>query len=160
MSTRLLGVVAILSVVATFSPTAATEPQAAPTTPAPVEGEQPERVSPQIILESQKPPKYPPAARAARYTGAVTLQVVVLTDGSVSDVKVLHCTRPKVGFEEAAMAAVKKWRFVPGRIGDDPAEVDLRFRLNFTLGGVSLASETIPGGTAPASSGDSTTSYK
>lgn len=160
MSTRLLGVVVILSVVATISPTAATEQEATPTTPAPVEGEQPERVSPQIILESQKPPKYPPAAHAARYTGAVTLEVVVLTDGSVSQAKVLHCTRPKVGFEEAAMDAVKQWRFVPGRIGDDPAEVTLRFRLNFAPGGVSLASETIPGGGAPASPSGSTTSFK
>ena len=160
MSTRLLGVVVILSVVATLSPTVATEPEAPPATAEAEQAEQDERVSPQIILESQKPPKYPPAAYAARYTGAVTLEVVVLTDGKVGEVKVLHCTRPKVGFEEAALTAVKKWRFEPGRIGENPAEVTLRFRLNFTPGGVSLASETIPGGTSPSSSSGSSTSFK
>ena len=72
------------------------------------------------------------------------IEMVVLTDGKVGEIKVLQCTRPKMGFEEAAVAAVKKWRFEPGRIGDEPAEVTLRIRLNFAPGGVSLASETIP----------------
>ena len=160
MSTRLLGIVVLLSVVVTFSPAAATEPETPPAAPATAESTEPEQVSPQVILETQKPPKYPPAAFAARYTGTVALEVQVLTDGKVGEVKVLHCTRPKMGFEEAAVAAVKKWRFEPGRIGDDPAEVTLRLRLNFAPGGVSMASETIPGGTAPASSSGSTTSFK
>ena len=95
-----------------------------------------------------------------RYTGAVRLEAVVLPDGKVGEVKVLDCTRPKVGFEEAAVAAVKKWRFEPGRVGDVPAEVTLRFRLNFVPGAVSLASETIPGGTAPASGAGSPTTFK
>lgn len=160
MTTRLLGAVLFLSLVATLSPAVATEQETAPAAPEPAEGEQPERVSPQIILETQKPPTYPPAAYAARYTAAVRLEIVVLTDGTVGDVKVLDCTRPKMGFEDEAMAAVKKWRFVPGRIGDEPAEVTLRFRLNFVPGGVSLASETIPGGTAPSTSPGSATSFK
>jgi len=166
MTTRLLGAVLFLSLVATLSPAVATEQETAPEAPAapeasePAEGEQPERVSPQIILETQKPPLYPPAAFAARYTAAVRLEIVVLTDGTVGDVKVLDCTRPKMGFEDAAMAAVKNWRFVPGRVGEEPAEVTLRFRLNFVPGGVSLASETIPGGTSPSTSTGSATSFK
>ena len=107
MSIRLLGVVVFLSVVATFSPAAATEQETPPAAPETAEAEEPERVSPQIILETQKPPKYPPAAFAARYTGTVALEVQVLTDDKVGEVKVLHCTRPKMGFEEAAVAAVK-----------------------------------------------------
>ena len=160
MSTRLLGIVVLLSVIATVFPAVATEQEAPPVEPQAVEGEEPERVSPQIILATQKPPNYPPAAFAARYTAAVRLEIVVLTDGKVGDVKVLDCTRPKMGFEEAAVTAVKKWRFEPGRIGDDPAEVTLRFRLNFVPGGVRLASETIPGGGTPASSSGSPTSFK
>jgi len=154
MSTRLLGIVVLLSVVVTFSPAAATE------APATAESSEPEQVSPQVILETQKPPKYPPAAFAARYTGTVTLEVVVLVDGKIGKAKVLHCTRPKMGFEEAALAAVKQWRFEPGRIGDEPAEVTLRFRLNFAPGGVSLSSETIPGGSSPSSSSGSTSNIK
>ena len=160
MPPRLPGIVVFLSLVATISPVVATEQATDPVVPVTAEGEKPEQVSPQIILATQKPPIYPPAAFAARYTGAVQLEVVVLTDGKVGDVKVLHCSRPKMGFEKAAVDAVKKWRFEPGRIGEVPAEVTLRFRLNFVPGGVSLASETIPGGAAPASSSGSTTSVK
>ena len=160
MSTRLLGIVVLLSVVVTFSPAAATEPETPPAAPATAEGTEPEQVSPQVILETQKPPKYPPAAFAARYTGTVTLEVVVMVDGKIGKAKVLHCTRPKMGFEEAALAAVKQWRFEPGRIGDEPAEVTLRFRLNFAPGGVSLSSETIPGGSSPSSSSGSTSNIK
>ncbi len=160
MPPKLLGIVVVLSLVATISPVVATEQATDLAIPATAEGEEPKHVSPQIILATQKPPTYPPAAFAARYTGAVRLEVVVLTDGKVGDVKVLHCSRPKMGFEEATVAAVKKWRFEPGRIGEVPAEVTLRFRLNFVPGGVSLASETIPGGSAPAPSSGSTTSFK
>lgn len=160
MPPRLPGIVVFLSLVATIFPVVATEQTPDLAVPATAEGEEPEHVSPQIILATQKPPIYPPAAEAARYTGTVRLEVVVLTDGKVGDVKVLHCSRPKMGFEEAAVAAVKKWRWEPGRIGEVPAEVTLRFRLNFVPGGVSLASETIPGGTAPAASSGSTTGFK
>jgi protein TonB len=149
----------IVSVVAVLSPVFASE-EAPPAESAKGESEEPQRVSPRIILESQKPPRYPPAAKAARYTGQVWLQAVIGTDGMVGEIKVLECTRPKVGFEEAAVEAVKQWRFEPGRLGDEPAEVTLRFRLNFSPGGVSLASETIPGGTAPSTSTSSTTSFK
>ena len=93
-------------------------------------------VPPQIILESQGVPVYPPAAFAARFSGAVMVEATVLEDGTVSEVKVLKCTRPKVGFEQAAIDAVKKWRFEPGRKGDEAVEFSLKFRLNFSGEGV------------------------
>jgi len=159
--------VLFLSLAATISPTPAQQAEEAQETAPPPDAtaqtqEQDElpRFSPQVILETQKPPKYPPAALAARYTGSVVLETVVLETGKVGSVKVLECTRPKVGFEQAAMDAVKKWRFEPGRVGDRPAEVTLRFRLNFNPGGVSLASEKVPGGTAPAMSTSSSPTSK
>ena len=160
MKTRLRFVVLILSMAALFCPAVATEQEPPPADPALAQGEEPEKVSPEIILATQKPPVYPPAAFAARYTAAVHVEIVVLKDGTVGEAKVLKCTRPKMGFEEAALDAVRKWRFEPGRIGDEPAEVTLRFRLSFVPGGVRLASETIPGGTAPAASSGSPTSFK
>jgi protein TonB len=160
MSIRLLGIVAFLSLAATISPALATVGEPSDPEPESAAVEEPVRVSPRVILESQKPPKYPPAARDARYTGEVVVQAVVLATGQVGEVKVLKCSRPKVGFEEAAIDAVKKWRFEPGRVDDKPAEVTLRFRLNFAPGGVSLASETMPGGSAPSMGSSSTTSTK
>ena len=98
-------------------------------------GERGDVTSPQIILETQKPPVFPPAALAARYTGSVMLEITVDKAGKVSTADVLECSRPKVGFEEAAVAAVKKWRFEPGRHGGDAVEFTLKFRLNFNRAG-------------------------
>jgi TonB family protein len=110
----------------------------APTAEAPSEA-----VPPQIILSSQKQPLYPPAAFKARYTGSVTVEMTVGKDGAVGDAKVLHCTRPKVGFEEAAIDAVKQWRFEPGTVDGEPVDVVTRLNLNFTRVGVGEAPEAV-----------------
>jgi len=92
-------------------------------------------VGPQIILKTQEPPVFPPAAKAARFSGSVMVEAVVLKDGKVGDVKVLDCTRPKVGFEQASIDAVKKWRFEPGTKAGEPVEYVLKFRMNFSGAG-------------------------
>jgi TonB family protein len=94
-----------------------------------------ELIGPQIILATQQPPVYPPAAEAGRFSGSVTLVAAVLKDGRIGHVKVVDCTRPKVGFEQAAVDAVKKWRFEPGQKDGEPVEFSLKFRLNFSGGG-------------------------
>jgi len=116
----------------------------------------PELIPPQVILTSQTVPVFPPAAKAGRFSGTVMLETTVLADGKVGNVKVLDCTRPKVGFEEAAVAAVKKWRFEPGRRDGEPVEYALRFRLNFAGAGdvprVSAGSFSEAGGGSSGSS--------
>lgn len=98
-------------------------------------------IPPQIILGTQKQPEFPPAAWDARYTGAVLLELTVLEDGAVGDVEVVRCTHPKVGFEEAAVAAVKKWRFEPGLENGEPISVQTRLKLNFTRVGVGVRAQ-------------------
>jgi TonB family protein len=93
-----------------------------------------EVLPPHIILSTQRAPEYPPAALAGRFNGSVMLEALVLADGTVGDVQVLSCTRPKVGFEDAVIDAVKSWQFEPGRKNGEPVEFTLKFRLNFTGG--------------------------
>jgi len=64
---------------------------------------------PQVILRSQ--PVYPIAARSLGAEGQVRLRVSVLPDGRVDQASVLDCSRPGVGFEAAALDAVKGWRY-------------------------------------------------
>lgn len=91
---------------------------------------------PQIIPASQKAPPYPPAALAGRFTGSVKVSVKVLSDGTVGEVKVLECSHRNIGFEEAAVAAVKEWRFEPALGGDGhPIEYTTSYRLNFRNSG-------------------------
>jgi protein TonB len=111
-----------------------------------VAGEEPEQpepamddrigvVPPQIILASQKAPEYPPAALAARFTGTVKVMAEVLPDGSVGKVEIVECTHKNVGFEEAAIEAVKKWRFEPALKDGSPTDYMAQFRLNFKSAG-------------------------
>ncbi len=55
-------------------------------------------------------PEYPQREKAQGITGKVELQFRIADDGRVSDIRVLHSTSA-VAFEQAAIAALKQWRF-------------------------------------------------
>lgn len=57
-------------------------------------------------------PKYPRNALRRNITGSVDVKFSVARDGSVFDVQVVDST-PGTVFDEAAIAAVEKWRFEP-----------------------------------------------
>jgi len=68
---------------------------------------------PVLIESTKRTPVYPELGRKARLTGSVILEAVVQKDGSVSEIKVLRTPRAGMGFEEAAIDAVRQWRFRP-----------------------------------------------
>ncbi len=96
-------------------------PSAVPAAP------QGERV-PQVVVRTQ--PAYPVAARSLGVEGQVTLRLSVLPDGGVERAAVLDCSRPGVGFEAAAVDAVKRWRYesVPAGFGRRNVIVTVQFR--------------------------------
>jgi protein TonB len=57
-------------------------------------------------------PTYPAQALARGQSGEVRVRVTVDTDGRVTDVLVLSASPPGV-FDQAAVKAVRKWRFEP-----------------------------------------------
>ena len=75
-------------------------------------------------------PQYPPEAGRARIEGTVVLMAVIGTDGSVKDVRI-ESGLPILA--QAAMDAVKQWRYKPYMIDGEPVEVDSRITINFTL---------------------------
>lgn len=86
---------------------------AADNTPAPA---QPARASNELRSVSQADPRYPPAAQRAGAGGSVQVEFTVLTDGSVSDVRIVSSEVPRQfarDFEREAISAVKRWRFQP-----------------------------------------------
>jgi TonB family protein len=118
-------------------------PSLAGTNSAPVDVHSADIDPPEIIFESRAAPVFPPAAQAARFSGVVTVQVVIDRTGRVVSAAVVECTHPRVGFEEAALEAVKKWRFVPAKSHGDPVPYVTRFRLTFDRRGTGV----IPVGT-------------
>jgi len=76
-------------------------------------------------------PKYPEAARQARMTGVVVLECVISKRGNVTSVKVLRGM--PLGLTEAAVSAVKKWKFKPSTLNGKPVSVIYVLTVRFTL---------------------------
>jgi periplasmic protein TonB len=77
-------------------------------------------------------PQYPQQARAEGKTGAVVLEIVVLADGTVGNVKVVRGEEP---FASTAVETVKKWRYEPARYKGLPISVYRTFQVTFKLTG-------------------------
>lgn len=76
------------------------------------------------------PPQYPPEAGRERIEGTVVLMTVIGKDGSVQDVQVVSGL-PLLA--QAAIDAVKQWRYKPYLLNGEPVEIDSRVTINFTL---------------------------
>jgi TonB family protein len=75
-------------------------------------------------------PDYPEEARNRQLQGAVVLDIHIGQDGTVQDTKLVS-GEPLLA--DAAMAAVRQWRFQPRLVDGAPAEMQTRITLNFRL---------------------------
>ncbi|MES2831464.1 MAG: energy transducer TonB [Pseudomonadota bacterium] len=78
------------------------------------------------------PPVYPPMARRMGEEGKVMLRVYVTPQGTAGEVKV-HTSSGSTMFDDAAQAAVKAWRFVPARQGENPIAAWVQVPIVFKL---------------------------
>jgi len=76
-------------------------------------------------------PKYPKQARRQSISATVIVTGVVGTDGRYRKVKVVRSTVDGMGFEEAALNAVAKWRYTPGMVEGRPVPVPSTVRVRF-----------------------------
>lgn len=91
------------------------------------------RLAPRVVeanLIHDVAPTYPPEAGRERIEGSVVLLAVIGKDGSVQDVRV-ESGLPVLA--QAAIDAVKQWRYRPYLLNGEPVEVDSRITINFTL---------------------------
>jgi protein TonB len=75
-------------------------------------------------------PTYPPEAGRARIEGTVVLLAVIAKDGTVLDVRV-ESGLPVLA--QAAIDAVKQWRYKPYLLNGEPIDVDSQITINFSL---------------------------
>ncbi|MDD3236255.1 MAG: energy transducer TonB, partial [Candidatus Cloacimonetes bacterium] len=77
-------------------------------------------------------PEYPDFAKRAKQQGTVVLEVEVLKDGSVRQITVKRSVPG--GLDEAAIAAVRKVKFQPGRSSGQPVDclviIPVEFKIN------------------------------
>lgn len=77
-------------------------------------------------------PAYPPIARRAGEQGRVLLRVLVTPSGTAEAVE-LRTSSGSPRLDQAAIATVKRWRFVPARRGADPVAAWVLVPIQFTL---------------------------
>jgi protein TonB len=83
------------------------------------------------VIISRVEPAYPPIARRQALTGQVSLRALVNERGTVDNVEVLATTRRD--FSDAAIAAVRRWRFTPAMKDGVPVKVWHQVQISFTL---------------------------
>ena len=84
----------------------------------------------EAALLNKVQPQYPPAARLMHIAGTVRLQAIIGKDGRVRDVQVLSGHPLLV---QAALAAVREWRYRPTELNHEIVEVETEITVNFVL---------------------------
>jgi protein TonB len=108
---------------------------AAPPPPPPPKQTQRIKLGGQVVaakLVAQPQPLYPALARQARIQGNVVLHAIIDKDGRVGELQVVSGHPLLV---QAALEAVKNWRYQPTQLNGEPVEVDTTITVSFVLGG-------------------------
>jgi TonB family protein len=96
-----------------------------PSAPLPIGGD----VKPARLLKSTSP-VYPPAARVQRIAGDVKLDALIDAAGNVSATKII--SGPTL-LHQAAIAAVKQWKYEPAQLNGGPTSMHLTVTVEFRL---------------------------
>ncbi|MBV8206880.1 MAG: TonB family protein [Acidobacteria bacterium] len=83
-------------------------------------------------LIRQAPPEYPREARNAGIQGTVVLNVVISKSG---DIQYVEFVSGDSLLAQAAIAAVKRWKYRPWSLNGEPVEVESTVKVNFRLAG-------------------------
>ena len=97
-------------------------------------GDEPMRITaavqqPQLIKKVEPP--YPELARRSKIQGVVILEAVITKEGNVEEVKVLRSLHPMM--DQAAVNAVKQWKYKPAMLNGKPVKVYFTVTVNFKL---------------------------
>lgn len=82
------------------------------------------------LLIQKTIPRYPPIAVASRTQGTVVLQATISRGGTIEN---LHVISGPVMLHQAAMDAVRNWRYRPYLLSGEPVEVETTVNVVFKL---------------------------
>lgn len=83
------------------------------------------------IVLTKVDPEYSEEARKAKFSGTVTLEVIVDKEGRVRGIRVVRSLG--MGLDEKAIEAVSQWKFRPGMKGRQPVNVRATIEVSFRL---------------------------
>jgi protein TonB len=84
------------------------------------------------MLIQKSTPTYPPIAKTARVSGTVVLQAIISKTGTIDD---LHVISGPEMLREAALNAVRSWRYRPYMLNNQPIAVETTVNVIFSLNG-------------------------
>jgi periplasmic protein TonB len=106
---------------------------------APVVAAKPPAPAPDAVTQTARPqggyqvrPAYPAAPRRLGIQGTTMLRVHILADGRIGDVRVEH-SAGHPDLDQAAMEAVRRWRFEPARRGAEAVAMWVLLPVEFRL---------------------------
>jgi protein TonB len=83
-----------------------------------------------VFIEGPQP-RYTEIARRAGVQGSVVVEAVINEQGRVTDVRVLKAL--PMGLDQAAVEAMRSWRFQPATLANKPVKVYYTLTVNFNL---------------------------
>jgi TonB family protein len=98
--------------------------------PPQLEATRPKLTKPPALLEFVEA-TYPEAEKASGRAATVLLQIAISAAGAVEDAAVVESAGP--AFDQAALDAVRRFKFSPAEIDNQPAPVKITYRYQFTL---------------------------
>jgi protein TonB len=84
------------------------------------------------LLLQKAAPVYPQIARTARVSGTVVLQATISKTGAIEN---LHAVSGPVMLRQAAVDAVRTWRYAPYKLNNEPTEIETTINVIFSLVG-------------------------
>jgi protein TonB len=81
-------------------------------------------------LMNKVQPQYPPLARQTRISGTVRLHAIIGKNGQVEQLEVMNGHPLLV---QAALDAVRQWKYQPTQLNGEPVEVDTTIDVIFSL---------------------------
>lgn len=86
----------------------------------------------QVRYRDTPRPEYPESARRAGRQGSVLLRVLVDEHGRSKKIEI-HQSSGSDALDRAAAEAIRRWRFIPARYGDQPVASWIRIPIDFSL---------------------------
>jgi TonB family protein len=84
------------------------------------------------LLIQKTPPVYPQIAKSARVSGTVVLQASISKTGAIEN---LRAVSGPVMLRQAAVDAVRTWRYKPYKLNNEPVEIETTINVIFSLAG-------------------------